>query len=174
MRDAKFQTRQGGPDATGRRFGIVASRFHGDLVGRLAEGARAALLECGVAADDLTSVEVPGAWELPLALDRVAASGEYDGLVALGVVIRGDTPHFDYVCSGCAQGVQRVSLDRGIPIGFGVLTCDTRDQAVARAGGDEGNKGREAALAALEMADLLDRVSRPGTGDASRRSGRAS
>lgn len=155
MKNIDFQMRQGSPDAHGRRVGIVASRFNGEIVERLVEGAEACLRKHGIDAADLEIVHVPGAWEIPLALAHLASSSRYDALVALGVVIRGGTPHFDYVCRGCTDGVQHVSLDHRIPVGFGVLTCDTREQAEARAGGDAGNKGWEAALAALEMLALI-------------------
>jgi 6,7-dimethyl-8-ribityllumazine synthase len=155
MKNIGFQTREGRADGRGRRVGIVASRFHAEIVDRLVEGALSCLREHGVAADDLSVHEVPGAWEIPLALEHLATSDRFDALVALGVVLRGETPHFEYVCRGCADGVQRVSLAHRLPVGFGVLTCDTRDQADARAGGEAGNKGWEAALAALEMIGVL-------------------
>jgi 6,7-dimethyl-8-ribityllumazine synthase len=137
---------------------IAAARFHGEIVECLHDGARQLLEAHGVRAGDIESVRVPGAWELPLALEWLAQRGEHDLMVALGVVIRGDTPHFDYVCRACADGIQRVTLDHRTPIGFGVLTCDTREQALARAGGEAGNKGGEAAQAALEMALLREGV----------------
>jgi 6,7-dimethyl-8-ribityllumazine synthase len=139
----------------GRRFGIVASRFNGRLVDLLVGGAVDCLLRHGVAAADLTVVRVPGAWEIPAALEELADRGGVDGLVALGVVIRGETPHFDYVCAQCSRGVAAVGERHRLPVGFGVLTCDTTAQAEERAGGKAGNKGWDAALAALEMADLL-------------------
>jgi 6,7-dimethyl-8-ribityllumazine synthase len=141
--------------ATGRRFAVVAARYHAELVDRLVEGASECLREHGVAAADVALYRVPGAWELPLALQRLATAGGWDGLVALGVVIRGDTPHFEHVCRESAAGIARVSLEHGLPIGFGVLTCDDASQAAARAGGEVGNKGWEAALAALEMSQLV-------------------
>ncbi|HVS65842.1 MAG TPA: 6,7-dimethyl-8-ribityllumazine synthase [Thermoanaerobaculia bacterium] len=145
-----------GLDGAGKRVAIVSARFHGEIVERLYEGALEILVRHGVASRDLERVQVPGAWELPLALQWLAERGSYDLMVALGVVIRGDTPHFDYVCGCCADGIQRVTLDHAVPIGFGVLTCDTREQALARAGGAAGNKGWEAAQAALEMALLRE------------------
>ncbi len=141
--------------AAGVRFGLVAARFNGFIVERLVEGAREFLLSRGVAADDLLLVRVPGAWEIPAALDALAGSGEVDALVALGAVIRGETPHFDFICNQCAAGCARVTARTGIPVGFGVLTCDDAGQAAERAGGKAGNKGEEAAEAALEMAHLL-------------------
>ena len=145
---------QGSLSAAGRRFAIVASRFNSRVVEQLVSGAVDCLRRHG--ADDITVVRVPGAWEIPQAAEELAA-GEprYDAIVALGVVIRGETPHFDYICSSCSRGLSSLSKRHRIPVGFGVLTCDTSQQAEERAGGKAGNKGWEAALAALEMADLF-------------------
>lgn len=145
-------------DGTGRRFGIVAARFHGAVVDRLLAGAESALLAHGVTAADIEVVRVPGAWEIPAGLDALARSGRFSALVALGVLIRGGTLHFEVIANECSRGIAEVSLRRELPVAFGVLTCETMAQAVARAGGEEGNKGEEAALAALEMASLLDRL----------------
>lgn len=142
----------------GRKFGIVAARFNGRLVDDLVAGAVDCLVRHGVSRSDLTLVRVPGAFELPFALDLLAARRGLDGLVALGVVIRGETPHFDYVCSQASAGIARVSHERGLPIGFGLLTTDDPAQAAERAGGKAGNKGWDAAMAALEMADLAARL----------------
>ncbi len=142
-------------DGAGRKFAIAASRFNERIVDRLIEGAVDCLVRHGVEAADVRVVRVPGAWEIPLALDELARVGGVDGLIALGAVIRGETPHFDYVCSACASGVAGVSERHRLPVGFGVLTCDNSAQAEERAGGKAGNKGWDAALAALEMADLL-------------------
>ncbi len=147
-------------DATGKRFAIVAARFNHRLVDLLVEGATDCLTRHGAAAGDLTLVRVPGAWEVPLALEELAAAGGLDGMVALAVVIRGETPHFDFICAECSRGVARVSAQRRIPIGFGILTCETSAQAQERAGGKAGNKGWEAASAAIEMADLATRLRR--------------
>jgi 6,7-dimethyl-8-ribityllumazine synthase len=136
----------------------VVSRFNETITQRLLEGALDALVRHGVTFDDVDVFWVPGAWELPAAARRVAASERYDALVALGAVIRGDTPHFDYVAGEASRGLALASADFDIPIAFGVLTCDTLAQAEARAGGEHGNKGWDAALAALEMADLFDQV----------------
>ncbi|HEV7671222.1 MAG TPA: 6,7-dimethyl-8-ribityllumazine synthase [Thermoanaerobaculia bacterium] len=144
--------------ATGKKFAIVAARFNERIVDRLVEGAVDCLACHGVEAADVRVVRVPGAWEIPLALDELAHAGGVDGLIALGAVIRGGTPHFDYVCSGCANGIAGVSERHRIPVGFGVLTCDNSEQAEERAGGKAGNKGWDAALAALEMADLIVRL----------------
>ncbi len=149
---------EGRPQGAGRSIAIVASRFNDVVTERLVDGARAALLEHGVADDDVTVYRVPGAWELPLAVSKVAATGRYDAVVAVGCVIRGETPHFDYVAGEASRGLARAALDHGVPLGFGVLTTDTAEQALARAGGDVGNKGAEAAEAALEMADLFRRI----------------
>lgn len=139
------------------RFAIIASRFNEVVTTRLAAGARACLLEHGVPAADITEVMVPGAWELPLAARLLARRG-FGGVIALGCVIRGDTPHFEYVARAAAEGLAQVSLAHDIPVGFGVLTTEDADQALARAGGREGNKGWEAALAMLEMAELKARL----------------
>lgn len=142
-------------DAAGFRLGLVAARFNGGIVERLIAGAREALLQHGVLDERVELVRVPGAWEIPAALDALADTGRFDALVALGAVIRGETPHFDYICNECAAGCARVTARTGLAVGFGLLTCDNAEQAAARAGGKAGNKGREAAEAALEMACLL-------------------
>ena len=148
----------GAPRGQGRRCAVVVSRFNETITQRLLEGALDALVRHGVTFADVDVFWVPGAWELPAAARRVAASERYDALVALGAVIRGDTPHFDYVAGEASRGLSLASADFDIPIAFGVLTCDTLAQAEARAGGEHGNKGWDAALAALEMADLFDQV----------------
>ena len=148
----------GTPRGQGRRCAVVVSRFNETITQRLLEGALDALVRHGVTFDDVDVFWVPGAWELPAAARHVAASERYDALVALGAVIRGDTPHFDYVAGEASRGLSLASADFDVPIAFGVLTCDTMAQAEARAGGEHGNKGWDAALAALEMADLFDQV----------------
>ena len=140
----------------GARFAIVWSRFNHDVVRRLLDGARACFEEHGVREDALYVVEVPGAWELPYAAKKLASSKRFDAVVALGAVIRGGTPHFEYVSEGTALGLGRAALDTGVPVVFGVLTTDDEAQALDRAGGAHGNKGRDAALTAIEMA-LFDR-----------------
>lgn len=140
------------PDA---RFAIVAGRFNSFIVESLIGGAVDALTRHGVASDQLTLVHVPGAFEIPLAVQRLAASERYDGIIAVGAVIRGSTPHFDYVAGECVSGLSKVALDQGLPVGFGVLTVDTIEQAIERAGTKAGNKGAEAALSVLEMVSLL-------------------
>lgn len=153
---------QGGLSGAGKRFGIVASRFNSRVVELLVSGAVDCLRRHGVDPGDIVLVRVPGAWELPQAAEELANPGDgkpkLDALVALGVVIRGDTPHFDYICAQCSAGLASVSQRHRIPVGFGVLTCDTSQQAEERAGGKAGNKGWEAAVAALEMADLFARL----------------
>ena len=137
------------------KFCVLAARFNDRIVEDLVRGALDALRRHGVADSAVDLVRVPGAFELPLAAKKVARTRRYDAIVALGVVIRGATPHFDFVCGECAAGLNRVSLEFEVPIGFGVLTCDTVDQALERAGIKHGNKGADAALAAIEMASLL-------------------
>lgn len=137
------------------RIALLASRFNELVVARLIEGARDALLRHGVSDEQLTLVRVPGAFELPLTADKLAASGRFEAIVALGCVIRGDTAHFDYVAGGAANGLMQVSLDHGLPVGFGVLTVDTLEQALDRAGAKAGNKGADAALAVIEQLNLV-------------------
>ena len=149
-------------DASGLRLAAVASRFNHLISVRLVEGCRAEFERLGGDPDSLDVVWVPGAFEIPQAARVLAASGSYDGVVALGVVIRGGTPHFDYVCRGVTDGVREVMRDTGVPVGFGVLTTDDAQQALERAGGGHGNKGAEAAAVAVEMARLLPGLSRSG------------
>jgi 6,7-dimethyl-8-ribityllumazine synthase len=149
---------EGTPSGASRRYAVVASRFNQEIVARLVDGALDALVRHGAAVDDVDVVWVPGAWELPLAARRLLATDRYDALVAVGAVIRGDTPHFDYVAGEASRGLARASEEFDRPIGFGLLTCDNDEQAQARAGGAHGNKGWDAALAALEMTDLFDRL----------------
>lgn len=152
---SEIQVHHGGLDASGLRVAVVAARFNEAIVERLVDGATGALLRHGATAGDVTVAWVPGAFELPVALRALAAGGEVDALVALGCVVRGDTPHFDYVAGAAASGAESVAREYGLPVAFGVLTTDTWDQAVQRAGGKLGNKGAEAALAAVETATLL-------------------
>lgn len=142
-------------DGRGLRVVIVCGRFNDFVTERLLAGARTALTRHGVDDESIMVAWVPGAFEMPLAAQRFATSGEFDAVVALGAVIRGDTPHFDFVAGECAAGLQRVQLDTGIPVAFGVLTTDTTEQATARAADDETNKGFEAAETAIEMATLM-------------------
>ncbi len=138
----------------GLRFGIVMSRYNEGISRCLLEGASECLKHHGVAPDDISVIEVPGAWEIPMGLTWLSKSSTFDGLLVVGVVIRGETPHFDYVCRSCADGCDRVAAQSNLVVGFGLLTCDTVEQANERAGGAVGNKGVEAAMAALEMANL--------------------
>lgn len=144
--------------ALGLRFGIVASRFNDFIVDRLLAAAVDTLVQAGADEDDLDVVRVPGAFEIPLALKLMAAGDRYDGLLALGCVIRGETPHFDYVAGEASRGVTDVSLEHRIPVGFGILTVDTIEQARARSGPESNNKGAEAASAVIEMANLRRRL----------------
>ncbi len=148
----------GTPTGSGRRVSVVASRFNETITRALVEGALDALVRHGVSFDDIDVVWVPGAWELPIAVRKLMATERYEAVVALGAVIRGDTPHFDYVAGEASRGLADAARDSDIPVGFGLLTCDDMDQALARAGGAHGNKGWDAALAALEMADLMDQL----------------
>ncbi len=136
------------------RFAIVVSRWNHDLTSRLAAGAVEALVESGASADNVDRYDVPGAFELPLLCFKAAAKRQYDAVIAIGVVIRGDTPHFEYVAGQAAAGIMRASLDTGVPVMFGVVTTDTVEQAINRSGLKAGNKGYEAAMAAVEVANL--------------------
>ncbi len=140
--------------ASGLRFGIVVSRFNSFITDRLQAAAVDALSRAGAESKDVDVVHVPGAFELPLAAKKLAATGRYDALIAIGCVLRGETTHYDYVCSETARGLQLAQMDTGLPIIFCVLTCDTLEQAIDRAGLKGGNKGFEAGLAAIEMAQL--------------------
>lgn len=146
------------PNGAGRRIVVVASRFNEPVVKNLVDGALDALVKYGVAFDDIDVVWVPGAWELPLAARLLLNSERYDGLVAVGAVIRGETSHFDFIAAEASRGLADVSAQSETPVGFGVLTCDTDEQAEARAGGEHGNKGWDAAVAVLEMVDLANRI----------------
>jgi len=145
-------------DARARRFGIVAASFNEVVVSKLVEGALACLRAHGIDDGDIDVAWVPGAFEIPVAAARMARSGRYDAVLCLGAVIRGETPHFDFVASECARGVQQVMLDTEVPLAFGVLTTETMAQAFDRAGGKHGNKGWDAAMAAMQMASVMDRL----------------
>jgi 6,7-dimethyl-8-ribityllumazine synthase len=144
-------------DGSGRRFAIAVARFNGHIVEHLLAGALDVLVRHGVKDADITVARCPGAWELPVVVRKLAA-GKFHGIIALGCVIRGETPHFDYVAGECAKGLAAIQMQTGVPVLFGVLTTDTTDQALARAGLKAGNKGADAAAAALEMASLLERL----------------
>lgn len=145
----------------GRRFCLVASRFNQPVTDRLVDGARACLESHGTAPDDIELIRVPGAFELPLAIRWVLDRGGVDGVAALGCVIRGETPHFEFVSLGATIGIEAIARERGVPVAFGLLTTDDGTQARARSGGAKGNKGEEAALALLEMCELADRLREP-------------
>jgi len=153
-----MRTLEGQLNARDARFCIVAARFNDRIVEDLVRGALDALRRHGIDESAVDLVRVPGAYELPLAAKRVARTRQYDALIVLGVVIRGGTPHFEYVCGECSAGLARVSLEFELPVGFGVLTCDTVDQAIDRSGVKHGNKGADAALAAIEMVSLLRQI----------------
>ncbi len=140
------------------RFAIVAAKFNDFIVDSLLKGAVNCLLRHGATESDIEIIRVPGAFEMPLAIDKLAATRRFDGIIALGAVIRGGTPHFDYVAGECTRGVTAAARQHGIPVGFGVLTVDTIEQAIERAGTKAGNKGEEATLAVIEMVNLLRRV----------------
>lgn len=153
-----IHTIEGDFSASDARFGIAATRFNSYIVEHLAAGAVATLKQHGVDETRIEIVRAPGAYELPLVVKRMAQSGKYDALIALGCVIRGATPHFDYVAGECARGLSRVALDAEMPVVFGVLTTDTLEQAIERAGAKAGNKGADAAATALEMVSLLRKL----------------
>ncbi|MEA2516717.1 MAG: 6,7-dimethyl-8-ribityllumazine synthase [Actinomycetota bacterium] len=154
---------EGSFEAKHLRVAIVASRFNEAIVERLVEGALECLKQHGVSDEYTATVWVPGAFELPVTAKRVASSGEFDAVVCVGAVIRGDTPHFDYVAGEAARGITDASMETGVPITLGVLTTDTMEQAEDRAGGPVGNKGFESALAAIEMANLFSSLPKPQT-----------
>jgi 6,7-dimethyl-8-ribityllumazine synthase len=153
-----LKTIEGQLNAQGLKVAIVAARFNDFIVDRLISGAVDYLVRHGGSEENLTLVRLPGAFELPLAAQKLARSGNYDGVVVLGAVIRGATPHFDYVCNECAKGVAQASMETGVPMGFGLLTCDSLDQAIERAGSKAGNKGVEAASAMLETIRVLEQL----------------
>ncbi len=152
------QTIEGKMEASGLRIAIVATRFNDFMVDHLVGGAMDYLLRHGASKENLTLVRIPGAFELPLICQKLAKSGKYDGVLALGVVIRGATPHFDFVCSEAAKGIAHATLETGVPIGFGLLTTDNLEQAIERSGSKGGNKGVEAASAMLESIRVLEQI----------------
>jgi len=149
---------EGGLDASGLRFAVAVARFNAEITSKLYDGCLEELLGRGAAASDVETVEVPGCFELPLVAKELASTRRFDAVICLGAVIRGDTPHFEYVSSATAIGIQQASLDTDVPVIFGVLTTDSEEQAVARTGGSGGHKGREAALTAIEMAHTMRRI----------------
>ena len=150
-----IKTVEGNFQNASARYGIAVARFNSFIVDKLLDGALEALQKHGVLDRDITIVRVPGAYELPVAVKKMASSDEYDAIIALGAVIRGGTPHFEYVAGECVKGLSHVAMDTGLPVTFGVLTVDTIEQAIERAGTKAGNKGEEAALTAMEMVSLL-------------------
>ena len=160
MKDVKVI--EGNFTQVGGRYGIVVARFNSFVVESLLEGAVDTLLRHGVKAQDINVIRVPGAWELPVAVKRIADKGDYDAIITLGAVIRGGTAHFEYVAGEAAKGIASIQNSTGVPVAFGVLTTDTMEQALARAGGKAGNKGWEAAMAVLEMADLIGKLKAAG------------
>ena len=142
----------------GMRVGIVASRFNEIIVNKLLGGAVDGLVRHGVEEDKITAAWVPGAFEIPLAAQRMAQSGKYDAVICVGAVIRGDTSHYDYVCNEVSKGIAQVSMSTGVPVLFGILTSENIEQAIARAGSKAGNKGYDCALSAVEMVNLIDKI----------------
>lgn len=154
----KIKTTEGDLTVRDTRFVIVATRFNEFIVDSLLKGALRCLRQHGATDADIEIVRVPGAFEMPVVVDKLAASRKFDGIIALGAVIRGGTPHFDYVAGECVRGIASASQKHGVPVGFGVLTVDSIEQAIERAGTKAGNKGEEAALAIIETVNLLRRV----------------
>ena len=144
--------------AKGRKFCIVVSRFNEFISGKLLEGAIDTLIQHGVKDSDISVVWVPGSFEIPMTAQRIAGSGKYDAVICLGVIIRGETPHFDFIASEAAKGIAQISMTSDCPVTFGVLTTDSIEQAIERAGTKSGNKGADAAMAMLEMADLFSQI----------------
>ncbi|MCF8006517.1 MAG: 6,7-dimethyl-8-ribityllumazine synthase [Methylovulum sp.] len=153
---SKVKVYEGNLSAEGGKFALVASRFNSFIVDQLEAGAIDALIRHGAKKEDVHLVKAPGAFELPIVVQKLAASKKYDAIIALGAVIRGGTPHFEYVAGECVKGIAQVSLQYSIPVSFGVLTVDTLEQAIERAGTKAGNKGAEAALSAIEMVSLFN------------------
>lgn len=149
---------EGRLNAGGMKFAMVVGRFNDFITERLLGGAIDAVVRSGASEDDITVAKVPGGWEIPLAAKKLAESGKYDAVICLGSIIRGSTPHFDYVANEAAKGIAQVSLESGVVMTFGVLTTDTLEQAIERAGSKAGNKGYASAMAAIEMVDLLRQV----------------
>jgi 6,7-dimethyl-8-ribityllumazine synthase len=149
---------EGDVNAKGLKFGIIVSRFNSFITERLLEGATDALVRHGAAEKDITVVRVPGSFEVPMLARKMASSKSYDALITLAAIIRGATPHFDYVASEAAKGIAMASMDTGVPVAYGVITSDTIEQAIERAGTKHGNKGWDAALTAIEMANVMKSV----------------
>lgn len=154
------KTIEGNLSAKGLRFALLVSRFNDFISDRLLDGALDTITRSGAAEGDIEIVKVPGSFEMPVVAKALAESGRYDAVICLGCIIRGGTPHFEYVASEAAKGIAKVSLDTGLPVAFGVITADSIEQAIERAGTKSGNKGRDAALSAIEMANLLKTIGR--------------
>ena len=157
MSNNKIITHRGTLDSTAR-IGIVASRFNSFVVDKLYDGAMQTLIQHNIAAEDIITIKVPGAFEIPMAVKALLDTKKYDAVITLGAVIRGETPHFEYICNECAHGIAQLSIEYGAPVIFGVLTVDNTEQALDRAGEEESNKGSESAAAALEMIGVLRQV----------------
>jgi 6,7-dimethyl-8-ribityllumazine synthase len=155
-----MQTIQGSGRAAGLRFAVVVSKYNDFVTDRLQAGALAALSAAGAAANDITVVRVPGAFEIPLAAQHVGESGRFDAVVCLGCLIRGETPHFEYIAAAVSHGITEAAAATGVPMAFGVLTTNSMEEALARAGEGSGNKGHEAAVAAIEMAEVIAQLAR--------------
>lgn len=155
---SQYNTIEGELVVSGSRFGIAVARFNSFVVESLLDGAVDCLQRHGAKGTDIEVVRVPGAFELPLAVQRMAATKKYDAIIALGAVIRGGTPHFDYVAGECTKGIAQVMMQYNVPVSFGVLTVDTIEQAIERAGTKAGNKGAEATMSAIEMVNLLKKI----------------
>jgi len=153
-----MKTIEGNLDAKGLKFAILITRFNSLITDRLLAGALDALARTGAKAEEIDLVRIPGSWELPVVARELALQKKHDGIICLSAVIRGDTPHFDYIASEAAKGLAQTSLETGVPIAFGVLTCDTLEQAIDRAGAKSGNKGFDAAMSAVEMGNLMRRL----------------
>lgn len=153
-----IQTHEGQLNAEGRSFALVAARYNEIVSSRLIDGALDCLIRHGAAKEDIELFRVPGSFEIPVTAQKLAGSGKFDAVICLGTVIRGETPHFEFVASEAARGVGKAGMDSGVPVVFGVVTTDTVEQAVDRAGGRTGNRGAEAAESAIEMVDLLHRI----------------
>jgi len=153
-----IKTLQGHLNAQNRKFAVVISRFNEFISQKMLDGAMDCLLRHGADEKNVTIHWVPGSFEIPLIAQKTATSGQYDAVICLGTIIRGDTPHFEYIASEVAKGIAHVSLDSGTPVAFGIITADTTEQAIERAGTKSGNKGWDAALSAIEMADLIKKI----------------
>jgi len=153
-----YKVTEGNLDAKGLKFAILVSRFNSIITERLLSGALDALTRTGAAEEDIEIVKVPGSWELPVAAAELARQKKHDAVICLSAVIRGDTPHFDYIAAEATKGLAHISLDNGVPVAFGVLTTNTVEQAIDRAGAKSGNKGFDAAMTAVEMGNLMRRL----------------